>query len=440
MAASIPVARLHLKEAGFVSGASPANARRVDPRLFAPAPRFGRSPTGVLTLPLLMVALFASADRQTPETAAPRKPSPEVMTVKISTPPPQPPSMDLLEIPHDRARRLNAAVPFSSAPNPAARPFHFRGNEADRLRAIDCLASAEYYEAGADPDGQRAVAQVVLNRVRHPAFPATVCGVVYQGSERATGCQFTFTCDGVLARQPVPWLWDKAREIAKQALDGSVYAAIGLSTHYHTDWVVPVWSDSLDKVTSVHTHLFFRWRGAWGRPGAFQKAVATAEPAEPKLAAISPWHKVASDQAALASVNEAIDASAPGSRPSATTLAGIDLRGSELRLVHPQGDAFGFLLPHAYPGAFGLLAFDVCRGRAFCKIMGWTDPAAIPKGFPIPFDAQRRMAFLYVHDAKRHAEIIAWNCQIFPRTNPSECLGNQLTQWDAVQRVAGTAL
>jgi spore germination cell wall hydrolase CwlJ-like protein len=75
----------------------------------------------------------------------------------------------------------------------------------------DCLTAAIYYEAASEPDdGQRAVAQVVLNRVAHPAYPKTVCGVVYQGSERGTGCQFTFTCDGALARKPSRYFWDRA--------------------------------------------------------------------------------------------------------------------------------------------------------------------------------------------------------------------------------------
>ena len=80
-------------------------------------------------------------------------------------------------------------------------------------QALECLASAVYYEAGnQDDDGERAVAQVVLNRVRHPAFPASVCGVVYEGSTRPTGCQFTFTCDGSLYRQPDADGWRRAYE------------------------------------------------------------------------------------------------------------------------------------------------------------------------------------------------------------------------------------
>ena len=96
------------------------------------------------------------------------------------------------------ALAINAAVPISDSPNPAARPFKLLARtDIDRARSIDCLTQAIYYEAATESDeGKRAVAQVVLNRLRHPAYPNSVCGVVYQGSERATGCQFTFTCDG----------------------------------------------------------------------------------------------------------------------------------------------------------------------------------------------------------------------------------------------------
>src|SRR3546814_17214212 len=88
---------------------------------------------------------------------------------------------------------------------------------------------------------------IVLNRVRHPAFPKTVCGVVFQGSERSTGCQFTFTCDGALTRRFSDAAWDRARDIAKAALTGHVAKAVGYATHYHTDWVVPYWSRSEER-------------------------------------------------------------------------------------------------------------------------------------------------------------------------------------------------
>lgn len=410
-------------------------------RLFRrpPSARFGLAMTAAV---LCAAALTASTGRGALDPGA-RIFREELASHNLGAPPqglpPQAPPMQLLELSEDRARRLNWGRAFSSAPNPAAVPFIFKGDAAAEGRAVDCLASAGYYEAGGDLEGQRAVMQVVLNRARHPAFPSSVCGVVYQGSERKTGCQFTFTCDGALARRPVPWLWDKARDIAREALRGSVYAKVGWSTHYHTDWVLPVWSASLDKVTSLRTHLFFRWSGNWGRPPAFRSSTLIPEPVEPKLAGLSAFHRgaTASEDPALA-LAYAADLATNDSGPTpATLLSGIDLRGSKLRLVHPQGDAFGFLLPNSFPGSFGLLALDVCRGRTFCKVMGWTDPASIPNGFPISFEARRTMAFLYVHDSSRRGEILAWNCAIFPRKDPSECLDAQVTQWDAVQGRAG---
>ena len=206
------------------------------------------------------------------------------------------------------ARTYNASIPFVKGPNPAARPFRFAGDEAARSRATDCLAAAAYYEAGDDATGQKAVVQVVLNRLRHPAFPKTVCGVVFQGAERSTGCQFTFTCDGALARQPSEAAWTRARQVAAAALKGAVYRPVGYATHYHTDWVVPYWSASLDKIAEVHTHLFFRWTGWWGTPPAFRRAVSGDEPAIAKLAPVSAAHGLGG---ALKEAEAAIATAAP---------------------------------------------------------------------------------------------------------------------------------
>ena len=81
-----------------------------------------------------------------------------------------------------QAQAINASIPFSSLPGPAARPFKIAPSDvANRTPALDCLTAAVYYEAASESDeGQAAVAQVVLNRVRHPLFPKTVCGVVFQ--------------------------------------------------------------------------------------------------------------------------------------------------------------------------------------------------------------------------------------------------------------------
>ena len=193
--------------------------------------------------------------------------------------PPAPPPLLVREIAPEDALKINSAIPLDSGPNPAASPFTLgKASTTTRQRALECLANAVYYEAGnQDADGQRAVAQVVLNRVRHPAFPASVCGVVFQGSTRQTGCQFSFTCDGSLARRPDIAGWRRAREIADAALSGYVYKAVGNATHYHADYVVPYWAPTLTKNAVIGAHLFYRWAGGWGRPAAFSQHYSRAE-------------------------------------------------------------------------------------------------------------------------------------------------------------------
>ena len=176
-----------------------------------------------------------------------------------------------------------------------ARPFALgRASPVDRGRALECLTAAIYYEAASEPDnGQRAVAQVILNRVRHPAFPATVCGVVYQGSERV-GCQFSFACDGSMARVPMRSAWTRAGRVAAAALAGYVYAPVGLATHYHTYAVTPAWNRSLVMTAVVGAHFFHRWKGWWGTAAAFRQLYAGGEPlpgphrALPSLAPAAP--------------------------------------------------------------------------------------------------------------------------------------------------------
>jgi len=161
----------------------------------------------------------------------------------------------------------------------AARPVRVAGSDSDHARAQRCMTQAIYYEAASESDaGQRAVAQVVLNRVTHSAWPNTVCGVVYQGSERTTGCQFSFTCDGSLARQPSAIFWARASRIAREALAGSVYAPVGFATHYHTLAVHPYWADSLTQVTVIGAHQFYRWPGAAGSRAAFSMRHRGGEP------------------------------------------------------------------------------------------------------------------------------------------------------------------
>jgi spore germination cell wall hydrolase CwlJ-like protein len=184
-----------------------------------------------------------------------------------------PPTNNIRPLTAEQAAATNAAVAVSAEPLETASPFILSPSltgELSRRTALDCLTAAIYYEAaGESAQGQRAVAQVVLNRVRHPVFPKSICGVVYQGSERSTGCQFTFTCNGSLARPPSRPGWDRATAIAAAALNGAVEPSVGMATHYHTIWVVPYWADSLNKLATIGAHIFYRWPGSLGKRAAF---------------------------------------------------------------------------------------------------------------------------------------------------------------------------
>ena len=210
---------------------------------------------------------------------------------KVAAPPAKPLPGQIRDLAPETALEVNAQIPIAGGPNPAAKPFVLRNASTEtRARALECLTSAIYYEAAQEPvEGQRGVAQVVLNRVRHPAFPNTICGVVFEGSTRATGCQFTFTCDGAMAYRPIPSLWNEARKVAEAALAGYVHAPVGYATHYHANYVVPYWASSLSKTSVEGVHIFYRWQGGWGRPAAFNSRWTGSEgdPKALRLAALN---------------------------------------------------------------------------------------------------------------------------------------------------------
>lgn len=338
------------------------------------------------------------------------------VAAELAAPPPVPaPPVDPVEYqaiaPQD-AVAINEKVPFATGPNPSAKPFKLTGTPETIARSTDCLAAAAYYEASAEgDDGMRAVAQVVINRLRHPAFPKSVCGVVFQGSERTTGCQFTFTCDGSLARVPSISGWKRARELAEQALAGKVYKPVGHSTHYHTNWVVPYWSSSLDKVAQVGTHLFFRWTGWWGTPGAFRGGYAGTEPAIVKLASLSPAHALS---------GEAQLAGAEGAPP----VLELGKKGARsLNIVSQGGDAFVVVLDRKVnPNSLPSLALSACGQKEFCKFMAWTDAEKAPKAFPIEIGEQRALSFSYLRNRSSGFEKMLWNCREFSRSDPSQCM------------------
>lgn len=184
------------------------------------------------------------------------------------------PTFDATDVGAEAGRELGEMIDSG----PSAQPFFSVGG-ISHLRASECLSQAIWYEAASESEaGQRAVAQVVLNRVAHRSWPGSVCGVVYEGSQRTTGCQFSFTCDGSLARRASGASWGRAQRIAADALSGSVYQPVGHATHYHTLWVNPYWAPSLDHVGTIGAHRFYRNRGSAGEEGAFSGRYAGFEP------------------------------------------------------------------------------------------------------------------------------------------------------------------
>lgn len=207
---------------------------------------------------------------------------------------------------------------LNPSPIPAA-PFRL-GGALEASRDMECLTQAVYYEArGETPAGQAAVAQVVLNRVRHPAFPKTVCGVVFQGANSRV-CQFSFACDGAMRARVEPAAWRRAERVAHRALSGEVMADVGRATHFHTTSVSPAWGPRLTRVTQIGVHVFYRY----GRDSAAGRMLAYADEITPEQI----------EAPVFAQLNEAADL---GGRTEAEN----DIRLTSATLVSTSGQSMG---------------------------------------------------------------------------------------------------
>jgi hypothetical protein len=222
----------------------------------------------------------------------------------------------------DQALAINLSSPLEPVnPLPPAFLPAWLSNE-ELTAATQCMANAIYYEAASEPDvGQRAVAQVILNRLRHPRYPKTVCGVVYEGAEKSLACQFTFACDGSTRRRPDPAGLARARLVADAALHGATSSLAGQATHYHTTAIVPLWAHEMRKVAMISHHVFYRPPSAYGgwpisvaKAPAFPVEAAAPPPAPVKAetALVGVWQTPDADLHAVAEP----DRSAP--QPQAT--------------------------------------------------------------------------------------------------------------------------
>ena len=131
-----------------------------------------------------------------------------------------------------------------------------------RLAEENCLARAVYFESRSESDlGQLAVAKVILNRVKNPDFPKTICGVVYQGSGSRNSCQFSFACDGLPDDVKSPEAWSHAKMIAERAINNDpAISSLGSAVNYHADYVTPRWAHSMRRLIRIGHHIFYAAR------------------------------------------------------------------------------------------------------------------------------------------------------------------------------------
>lgn len=139
---------------------------------------------------------------------------------------------------------------------------------ADTASELKCLATAIYFEARGEPEeGQLAVAQVVLNRVKNPAYPNTICGVVYQNKTKRNRCQFSFACDGRADRITDKGAWARAEALARKSVEEQSEAfleEVGSATHYHATYVRPRWAGRMKQTDKIGRHIFYNTRrGGW---------------------------------------------------------------------------------------------------------------------------------------------------------------------------------
>lgn len=208
--------------------------------------------------------------------------------VRLTDAPPPPPRR---QADARRPTPVRTATPKTSEPtssfapppaNPGSRPSPRRaGYTPPRLdlktpprvpdNDVECLTQAIYYEARNESEaGQAAVAEVVLNRSRHRAYPKRVCEVVYQRNSRT--CQFTFTCDGSIGRGAVnPVAWARAERIAREVYEGRSAQLPKNSVNYHANYVRPSWGQRLARVRQIGAHIFYGAPLNGGtNPGAYE--------------------------------------------------------------------------------------------------------------------------------------------------------------------------
>jgi hypothetical protein len=224
----------------------------------------------------------------------------------------------------------------------------------------------------------------------------------------------------MIRRTPSAAAWQRARDVARMALNGSVYAPVGHATHYHTDWVVPYWSARLEKITEVHTHLFFRWPGAWGGKAAFRRSLAAGEPLIPALGRLSASHySLASDS--LVPSEEAA--------PAADAMAPVRFVDQRVTTGSSAPDDVFFVALEAgcAAGSHAVSAVNLCGKRARCLVLGWLGHGLVSKQLPLPEAALAGLSFVYRRTAPGE-DAAYWDCATMPREVETQCLPRRVIE------------
>jgi hypothetical protein len=238
--------------------------------LFAPADAEPNLPRMAFILPPSRTAIAAAEPDMAPDGDKAAKSAEEKVTI-------QPVALAYAAPEDDAATDMpfNAVIakPGTVMLDPDVKATHAWVNKqlpktAHSKTEMKCLADAIYFEARGEPElGRVAVAQVVLNRLKNPAYPDTICGVVYQNKSRRNRCQFSFACDGIRERITDKAAWVSAQALAKRILDDdkTLYIGdVGASTHYHANYVRPRWARHMTKKDKIGRHIFYQtYNGGW---------------------------------------------------------------------------------------------------------------------------------------------------------------------------------
>jgi spore germination cell wall hydrolase CwlJ-like protein len=236
--------------------------------LFAPAEADLPRNTFVLPAPAAIAAAAPPQRKPAPALAKVDEPVKPVVTAYAATD-----NLDAAKAPFDALMAKPKVRPDTAVLLPNVDPNHAWVNNPlpASVRSpseVKCLATAIYFEArGESEKGQLAVAQVVLNRLKNPAYPKTICGVVYQNQWIRNGCQFSFACDGTSHRVTEPGPWKEAQDLATKVVsdeNATFIADVGSATHYHAVYVRPYWARTMKKADKIGNHIFYNtYGGGW---------------------------------------------------------------------------------------------------------------------------------------------------------------------------------